>query len=65
MAELKKRQPLEVVEHWLHVIETEGRRVTDWERHFCESIQSQLDEERGLSEVQEDKLESIYANRTA
>lgn len=65
MAELKKRQPLEVIEHWLHVIETEGRGLNEWEKHFCESLQSQLDEGRGLSEVQEDKLEQVYASRTA
>lgn len=64
MAEMKKRQPPEVLEHWLHTIETEGRGVTPWERVFCEVMQSILDEGESLSEVQERKLDDIYSDRT-
>lgn len=65
MAELKKRQPVEILNHWLHLLETEGQGLNDWEEHFVTSLQEQLDDGRGLSERQEDLLESLYARKTA
>lgn len=65
MAELKKRQPVEILNHWLHMLATEGRRMTQWEKDRVEDWQAQLDEGHGLTEAQEDKLEQIYAERTA
>lgn len=65
MPEIKKRQPIEVINHWLHTLETEGRGLTPWEETFVSDLQAQIDETGTLSERQEDLVERLYADKTA
>lgn len=64
MAEMTKRQPIEVINQWLHSLETEGHGLTTWEEEFITDLQSQVDETGTLSERQEQLLETLYANKT-
>lgn len=53
-----------VLDDWIETIEAVGRDLTEWEKHFVESISNQLDETGSLSPKQESILERIYAERT-
>lgn len=65
MAELKKRQAVEVLAHWLETLANEGRGLTDWEKQRIEDWQAQIDEGHGLTERQEEVLENLYVHKTA
>jgi len=49
--------------HWISVVNSEGRGLTDWERGFMTSITEQFEEREYLTEPQQKSLERIYANR--
>jgi uncharacterized membrane-anchored protein len=59
----KKRRPREVIEQWIDAVNDEGRRLTDWELHFMESITNQFASSGSLSEKQEEILERIYVEK--
>ena len=63
MALPKKRQSREVLEQWIAVVNDEGRKLTDWEVQFMESITEQFDNSGSLSEKQEEILERIYTEK--
>ena len=54
----------ETLEHWLTVIEEEGRDLSKWEEDFIESLREQWDRGRWMSERQREILERIYADQT-
>lgn len=53
-----------VIEHWITIIQEEGRDLSDWEEGFVESISEQLERTGSLSNRQEEILERIYAEKT-
>lgn len=57
------RQPKEVLKHWITAVNDEGRKLTDWEIQFMESITEQFDSSGSLSEKQEEILERIYTEK--
>ena len=57
------RQPKEVLKQWITAVNDEGRKLTDWEVQFMESITEQFDNSGGLSEKQEEILERIYTEK--
>jgi repressor of nif and glnA expression len=58
------KQKLEVIADWIERINTEGRKLTEWELEFMESIAEQFDRIGSLSDRQEEILERIYAEKT-
>lgn len=64
MPETKKRQPVEMLNHWLHVLDTEGEGLSTFEKYCIQSWQGQIDEGHGLTEVQEEKLCEMYQDHT-
>ena len=48
----------------LEAIEHQGVNLTTWEEEFVESLRSQFDAGRDLTERQLETLERIYAQRT-
>ena len=57
------RQPKKVLKQWIAAVNDEGRKLTDWEVQFMESITEQFDNSGSLSEKQEEILERIYAEK--
>ena len=57
--------PKEVIEHWINMINTEGRNLSKWERDFMDSITEQFEERGSISNKQEEIVERIYADRTS
>ena len=57
------RQPKEVLKQWITAVNDEGRKLTDWEVQFMESITEQFDNSGSLSEKQEEILERIYTEK--
>lgn len=57
------RQPKEVLKQWIVAVNDEGRKLTDWEVQFMESITEQFDNSGSLSEKQEEILERIYTEK--
>lgn len=60
----KKRPSKEVLAQWIDEVNTHGKRLTDWEKNFMESLTNQFEETNSLSEKQEEILERIYADKT-
>lgn len=56
-------QSKEVLKQWITAVNDEGRKLTDWEVQFMESITEQFDNSGGLSEKQEEILEKIYVEK--
>lgn len=48
----------------IEAIEHQGVNLTAWEEDFIESLRSQFDAGKQLSEAQLETLERIYARRT-
>lgn len=62
------RQPKKVLKQWIAAVwiaavNDEGRKLTDWEVQFMESITEQFDNSGSLNEKQEEILERIYAEK--
>ena len=56
-------QSKEVLKQWITAVNDEGRKLTDWEVQFMESITEQFDKGGSLSEKQEEILEKIYVEK--
>lgn len=56
-------QSKEVLKQWITAVNDEGRKLTDWEVQFMESITEQFDNSGSLSEKQEEILEKIYVEK--
>jgi len=50
--------------HWIEIIETEGKNLSKWEQDFIQSLRDRIDTGRSLSEKQAAILERIYADKT-
>ena len=59
-----KRQPREVILHWLKTIKEEGTYLTGWEEGFVAGLSDRLDRGGWLNEKEEGILEKIYAEKT-
>jgi hypothetical protein len=65
MAEIWKPQPHDVVEYWCSTILDEASDLlNNWETLFIEEIAIKIANKWPLTELQEKKLESIYAEKT-
>lgn len=65
MAKLWQPQDIEVYKSWVEAILDEAsNKLSNWEVDFINSIASQLDNNRNLSEKQADIVERIYSERT-
>lgn len=65
MSEIWKPQPREVYQAWIDTILTEASDdLNDWELKFIESIQKHL-YYADLTEMQAEKLEDIYVEKTS
>lgn len=65
MAKIWEPQPIEVYKDWVESILSEASdELSDWESSFVENIGKRLDYGNNLTQLQAEKLESIYANKT-
>jgi hypothetical protein len=65
MAKLWQPQDISVYKSWVEAILDEAsNKLSNWEVDFINSIASQLDNNRNLSEKQADIVERIYSERT-
>ncbi len=67
MAVKWKSQPKEILRHWLDSLldpTVFSTVLTDWEKHFVESLCTQLSMGGVLSQKQHELLENIYADKT-
>lgn len=66
MAPVWKPQPFEVLEEWVNaIIDEASDELNDWETKFINDMQVRISNRWQLSQNQEQKLESIYANKTS
>lgn len=66
MAPIWKPQPFEVLEEWVNaIIDEASDELNDWETKFINDMQVRISNRWQLSQNQEQKLESIYANKTS
>lgn len=65
MAQIWKPLDISVYKAWVETIVTEASDdLNSWETSFIESISTRLNSGRNLTELQAEKLESIYAEKT-
>lgn len=66
MAEKWKPQPKRVLLEWLKALSEPAvvQTLNSWEEHFVSSIGFQLERTGTISQVQQEKLEGIYAVKT-
>ena len=62
MPPLWKPQPFEVLQNWIDtIIEEASDTLTDWETKFVDDMRIRVGNKWPLTQTQEEKLESIYA----
>lgn len=54
----------QVIEHWINMVNIEGRDLTKWEEDFMFSITEQWAARKSISDKQEAVLERIYVHKT-
>lgn len=65
MAKIWEPRLPEILRYWVDTILMEASdNLNDWETNFINNIEKQLDLGIKLTQSQEDKLESIYAEKT-
>lgn len=66
MAKIWQPQPTEVLQSWINAITEEASdQLNDWETKFVEDMQVRVLNGWPLTQAQEQKLESIYADKTS
>lgn len=66
MAKIWKPQPFEVLQQWIDDILVEASdELNDWETQFIEDMAIRVANKWALTETQEKKLETIYAEKTS
>lgn len=66
MAAIWQPQPFEVLQQWIEtIIEEASDSLNDWETQFISDMQIRVANKWQLSKAQHDKLETIYAEKTA
>lgn len=58
-------QPPHIIRQWIEEVEDQGRGLSDWEKHFIESIADQFDLRGTITDKQEEVLEKIRAEKTS
>lgn len=65
MAEIWKPQSISIYNDWIQAIIDESSDIlNNWETSFIESLTVRLDNENNLTELQAQKLELIYCEKT-
>jgi hypothetical protein len=65
MARIWEPQPFEVLQSWIDaILEEASDELNDWETHFISDIAFKVANKWSLTKYQEEKLESIYAEKT-
>lgn len=54
-----------LIEHMLEELETPSKTLSNWETKFFESVSDQWEQKHFLTDAQFEKLEEIYAEKTA
>lgn len=66
MAAIWKPQPFEVLQHWIDtILEEASDELNDWETRFVDDMRVKVLNKWSLTQTQEEKLESIYAEKTS
>jgi hypothetical protein len=66
MAKMWQPQPFEVLQQWINdIIEEASDELNDWETKFIDDMRIRVMNKWPLTETQEKKLESIYADKTS
>ncbi len=66
MPPIWKPQPFEVLKHWVDtIIDEASDSLNDWETKFIDEMQIKIINKWSLTQAQEEKLESIYAQKTS
>lgn len=66
MAPIWKPQPFEVLQQWIDtIIDEASDDLNDWETKFIDDMAIRVANRWTLTETQEKKLESIYADKTS
>lgn len=60
----KEWQDRNTIERWIEEVNSNGVNLTTWEMEFMESITSQFEAGKNLTEKQVENLERIRADRT-
>lgn len=55
----------DVLRSWIDALRTPAQMLTDWEERFVASVSVQLELKGSLSDKQVERLERIYAEKTA
>ena len=65
MSRIWQSQPREVLQSWIDaILEEASDDLNDWETHFVTDIAIRIANGWSITELQEKKLESIYAEKT-
>lgn len=65
MAEVWRQKDFETLEYWVICILTEASdKLNDWETRFVSQMDVRISNRWALTESQQNKLESIYADKT-
>lgn len=66
MARVWQQQPFEVLQQWIDdILEEASDELNDWETKFIDDMRIRVSNKWPLTETQEKKLESIYADKTS
>jgi hypothetical protein len=66
MAKIWQQQPFEVLQQWIDdILEEASDDLNDWETKFIDDMRIRVVNKWPLTETQEKKLESIYAEKTS
>lgn len=66
MPPIWKPQPFDVLQNWIDtIIEEASDSLNDWETKFVEDMRVKVLNKWSLTQAQEEKLESIYAEKTS
>ncbi len=65
MSRIWQSQPREVLQSWIDaILEESSDELNDWESHFINDMAIRIANDWPITEGQERKLESIYAEKT-
>ena len=66
MAKIWQQQPFEVLQQWVDtIIDEASDELNDWETKFVDDMRVKILNRWSLTQTQEEKLESIYAEKTS
>ena len=66
MAKIWQPQPFEVLKNWIDtILEEASDSLNDWETKFVDDMAIRVANKWQLTQSQEEKLESIYAEKTS